>query len=139
MVIAKQAGQAAKTIVAENIQNIWARMPGPMRRTAIWAGNSDVETALDAGAFTGLYMPSGSDGDTAPRIKGRPLYIVEGCPGLGQVGDLVLFNPMSYMFMTNPIRYAMSVHAHWLQDEVVFKWVYRIDGRPKYSSRGDSE
>ena len=79
-------------------------------------------------------MPSGSEGDTTPRLKGRPFYITEGNPALGQVGDLVLFNPMSYMFMTNPVRYAFSAHAHWLQDEVVFKFVWRIDGKPKYSS-----
>jgi HK97 family phage major capsid protein len=134
VIIPRQQSQASKSIVAENIQNMWARMLGPMRRTAIWCGNSDVETALDTGAFTGLYMPSGSDGDTQPRIKGRPFYITEGNPVIGQVGDVVLFNPKSYMFITNPVRYAMSVHAHWLQDEIVFKFVWRIDGKPKYSS-----
>jgi HK97 family phage major capsid protein len=132
----KQVGQASATLVEENIRDMWARMPGPMRRTCVWAGNADVESALDAGAFafSNLYMPAGSDGDASPRIKGRPLLITEGNPVLGQVGDIVLFNPMSYMWMTNPVRSAMSVHAHFLQDEVVFKWVWRIDGKPKYSS-----
>jgi HK97 family phage major capsid protein len=138
VIIPKQQAQASKTIVQENLQNAWARMPGPMRRTAIWAGNSDVETQLNQGAFNGafsnIYAPAGSDGDTMPRIFGRPLHIVEGCPGLGAVGDLCLFNPMSYMFMTNPVRYAISVHAHFLNDEIVYKFVWRIDGKPKYSS-----
>jgi hypothetical protein len=31
-------------------------------------------------------------------------------------------------------RNAMSALAHWLTDEVVFRFVYRLDGKPKYSS-----
>ena len=136
--VAKQAGQATQTIVKENIDAMWSVMPGVLRRRAIWACNPDVELQLNrmtiGGEQSNLYAPAGSAGDTTPRLKGRPLFVTEANPVLGQFGDIVLFDPQSYLMLANPMKFALSMDARWNNNECVFRITYRVDGKPKWSA-----
>jgi HK97 family phage major capsid protein len=140
--VAKEAGQAADTVVAENISKMWARMWAPSRRTAVWLINQDVEPQLDllsvpSGAFgMPVYMPPGGLSE-APygRLKGRPVMVIEHCETLGDAGDIVLSDFSQYLLADkNGIETATSIHVQFLTDETTFRFVYRVDGEPVWNA-----
>jgi HK97 family phage major capsid protein len=140
--VAKEAGQAADTVVAENISKMWARMWAPSRKTAVWLINQDVEPQLDllsvpSGAFgMPVYMPPGGLSE-APygRLKGRPVMVLEHCETLGDAGDIVLADFGQYLLADkNGIQTATSIHVAFLTDETAFRFVYRVDGEPVWNS-----
>jgi HK97 family phage major capsid protein/HK97 family phage prohead protease len=134
--VPKLVGQASATIVAENVNTMWSAMPAPCRKRAVWIASEDVAAQLDqsAGGFSGIYMPAGSDGISEPRLKGRPLLEVEQASPLGQVGDLVLADLSQYQIVRGPLVSAVSMHARFVNDEVVFRFVVRMDGQPFWTS-----
>ena len=135
--VAKQSGQSAATIVGENVANMWSRFPVPCRRRGMWFCNEDAEAQLEtlAGASgLALYMPAGTGGNPYPLLKGRPLIALEQCPALGAVGDIVLADLSQYVLIDNGVKSALSVHARFDTDEVVFRFVWRVDGKSAYST-----
>lgn len=140
--VAKEAGQAADTVAAENISKMWARMWAKSRANAVWFINQDVEPQLDAmGVTVGLggipvYMPPGGLAD-APygRLKGRPVIIVEYASTLGDVGDILLADLSQYLLIDKGgVQAATSIHVQFVTDETAFRFVYRVDGQPAWNS-----
>ena len=140
--IAKEAGQAGLTVVAENISKMWARCWARSRANAAWFINQDVEPQLDAmGLTVGLggvpvYMPPGGIAD-APygRLKGRPVITIENCPTVGTVGDIVLADLSQYFLAEKAgIQMASSIHVQFLTDESAFRFTYRCDGVPAWNA-----
>lgn len=151
--VAKESGQAAASIVAANISKMYARMPADLRQTAVWIHNQDIEPALDSmyyatGSNSGqlVYLPPG--GLTTPvlgTLKGRPLIPIEQCPTLGTEGDLALVDPGSIYGIAKAypttldgtsarMKYAVSMHAYFLTDEVAMKYVARVDAQPAWAT-----
>lgn len=140
--VAKEAGQAAATLVAANVNNMWARLHANARKNAVWFINQDVEPQLHALNITvgtgGLpaYLPPGGLSD-APyaTLKGRPVIPVEWCATLGTVGDVVLGDPKAYvMGVRGGIDTAMSMHLRFDYAETAFRWMYACDGQPWLAS-----
>jgi HK97 family phage major capsid protein len=85
--VSKETGQAAATLVKENIDKMWSRMWGRSRANAVWLINQDVEpqlAGLNQGVGVGgvpVYLPPGGLAD-APfaRLKGRPLFRLSTAP-----------------------------------------------------------
>lgn len=140
--VAKETGQTAATVVKENIDKMWSRMWARARAGAVWLINQDVEPQLDdlsMGVGTGglpVYMPPGGLNDTPySRLKGRPVLPVEQCATLGTVGDIILVNLDEYILIEKGgIEPAESIHVRFIYNERTFRWVYRINGRPKWHS-----
>src|SRR5262249_4576677 len=83
---AKVTGQAPKTILAENINAMWKRLPAPSRKRAVWLINEEAEEQLDqvsiaigTAAIPAPFYQQGPH-DELPRLKGRPLVTLEQCP-----------------------------------------------------------
>jgi len=140
--VAKEAGQAAATVVAENITKMWSRCWARSRPNAVWFINQDVEPQLDLmGLTVGLggvpvYLPPGGFAD-APygRLKGRPVVVVENCSTLGTAGDIVLADLSQYFLADKGgIEAASSIHVAFLTDESAFRFIYRVDGQPAWSA-----
>lgn len=139
--VAAEVGQAATTIVAENISNMYARrwLGG---RDYIWLHNQDIEPELDNLAYpvgTGgalVYMPPGGLADAAyGRLKGRSAVPSEYPATLGTTGDLILADMSQYqMIDKGGIESASSIHVRFVYDETVFRFVYRVDGQPKWDA-----
>ena len=139
--IAAEVGQAADTVVLENINKMWARMHSRARAGAIWFCNQDVESQLESLSATAgtagfpVYLPQGSGGPTiqeasVPRLKGRPVQFVEYCQTLGTVGDIVLMNPTFYATgIQGQIRDDMSMHLRFDYAETAFRFMFAVDGR----------
>lgn len=138
--VAKEAGQAADTIVSENIVNMWSRMWAPSRKNAVWFINQDCEPQLHsmyvAVGATGVpvYLPAGGL-SAAPyaTLYGRPVIPVEYCQTVGDLGD-ILFADLSQYWMIDKggMQQAESIHVRFIYDETCFRFVYRADGQPSW-------
>lgn len=140
--VAKESGQAADTILAENIFKMWSRMAAPFRKDAVWHINQDLEPQLFSmylAVGTGgvpVYLPAnGLSGSPYGTLMGRPVVPVEYAATLGDKGDIMLANWKAYkMIDKGGMQSASSIHVNFTTDETAFRFVYRCDGQPKWAS-----
>lgn len=139
--VSKETGQAADTILYENTVKMFARFWGS-DANAIWLANRDIYPQLavmNLAVGTGgapVWIPAnGAAGAPMSTLHGYPLIYIEQCPTLGDVGDLVLCDwSQYYLAGKGGVQAAMSVHVEFVADEVVFRWVHRIDGQPAWNA-----
>ncbi len=83
-----------------------------------------------------IYMPPGGiSGTQYGTIFGRRVVETEYNPGLGSLGDILLFSPSQYTVITKGgVQSASSIHVQFMTDETVFRFVYRVDGQPNWAS-----
>ena len=140
--VAKETGQAAKTIVANNIIKMWSRMWAPSRLNAVWYINQDIEPQLAT-----LSLPVGTGGvsvylpanglSTSPysTLYGRPVIPIEQCATLGTVGDIILADMSQYLMIDKGgLKAESSMHVRFLYDEMAYRWTYRCNGAPWWNS-----
>ena len=137
--VAKEGGQAAKTVLAENIEAMYARMWAPSVGAGIWYINQDVwpqlfqlSHAVGTGGVP-MFVPSNNLA-AAPfgALLGRPIEPIEQCDTLGTKGDIIFADLGQYKLAEKGgIEAASSIHVQFLTDETVFRFILRIDGQPK--------
>lgn len=140
--ISKETGQAADTIEFENISKMWAAMWAPSRQNAVWLINQEIEPQLDLMAIpvgtSGMpaYMPPGGvSGQPYGTLKGRPVIAIEQAAALGDLGDIMLVDPGQYRLVDKGgVQSASSMHVNFTTDEMVFRFIYRVDGQPLWHS-----
>ena len=135
--VPKTNGQAPGTIVAENISAMWSRLPAPCRRRAVWIVNEDAEAQLEAigtASTAGMYFPAGTGGNQFALIKGRPVVVAEQCPQLGTPGDIILADLSQYAIITGGMKTALSLDLRFDSDQGVFRFVWRGNGIPTWST-----
>jgi hypothetical protein len=86
---------------------------------------------LAIGGVPPVYLPAGV-GD--PLLKGRPVITTEQSPAVGTLGDIVLADLGSYVFVDGPLTQAISADVAFTTDQTVFRFVWRVDGQPIYAS-----
>ena len=140
--VAKQTGQAADTIVTENIDNMWAQLWAPSRGNAVWLINQECLpqlVALERSSGTSstlVYTPPGGVSQ-APygTIYGRPVLEIEQMKTLGDAGDIMLCDFSHYVYATKGgLKASQSIHLRFDYDETVLKFVLRNDGAPWWSN-----
>jgi HK97 family phage major capsid protein len=137
-----EAGQAADTIVSQNIMNMWSRLWAPSRRDAVWLISQDIEPQLyqlNLGVGTGgvaLYQPPGGLSQSPySTILGRPVVPSEYSQTIGDEGDLMLLSFREYQAIEKGgTQSASSIHVRFVYDETVFRFVYRVDGISKWNA-----
>lgn len=137
--VAKEPGQGAATIQAENIVKMYARRFASQTSNYAWYYNQDIEPQLftmSVQAGTSgfpVYMPPGGLSN-APygRIMGLPAYAIEQCATLGTQGDIILANFRDGYLMAEKgsLKQDMSIHVRFMYDESVLRFVLRMDGQP---------
>jgi HK97 family phage major capsid protein len=142
--IPKETGQTADTLLTENIVKAWARLRPGSHSRAIWAANPTTFPMLatlsisigTGGSVVSLLQPSsGIAGAPATSILGRPLYLSEHLPALGNAGDIVLCDPLLYVLGDRKqITVDASPHHRFQYDETSFRVQARFDGQPALSS-----
>lgn len=137
VVVNKESGQTANTIVWENIAGMFARMlPSSMGR-AVWVVTIDAFKELATMALSvgtggsAIWLNNGAQGPPMT-ILGRPVIFSEKTPGvLGAQGDISF---VDFGFYLVGDRQAMSAsaseHYRFGNDEVAYKIIERVDGRP---------
>lgn len=148
IVVAPESGQAADTVLAQNIVNMWSRMTPAARRNAVWLVNPDIEPQLIFMVFPGsssqpvpLYMPPGGlSGAPYGTILGRPVIPTEAAKALGDKGDIVLADMSSYLtaVKTGGIRQDVSIHVYFDYDITAFRFVLRVGGQPWWNAAIES-
>ena len=140
--VAKETGQAADTILRENIEAMWTQLWAPSRGSAVWLINQECLPALNSMTLdvgTGgvpMYSPPGGLTQLPyGTIKGRPVLEVEQCKTLGDAGDIMLCDFSQYVYATKGgIKAAQSVHLRFDYDETALKFTLRNDGAPWWST-----
>ena len=136
--IAKEAGQAAATIVTENVRKMWSRAWARSRANMAWFINQDCEPELEnmiqkvGDGGVAVYLPPGGLAD-APlgRLRARPVIPTEYNPTLGTVGDILLLDLSQYLVIEKGgIRQATSMHVRFTTDEMAFRATLRVNGQP---------
>jgi len=131
------ARYATNAISAQDIPNMWARRYIGTN-DYIWLANASVMPQIYQLAIGNIpvYQPAGGYSQ-APfgTIFGRPVLETEYSPYLGAQGDLMLFSPSQYAFITKGgVQAASSIHIKFDYDETAFRFVYRCDGQPIWAS-----
>lgn len=138
----KVAGQAADTVVAENIFRMFTHMPARSKRRANWYINGDLwdqvfslAQVIGTGG-TPLFIPTGALGD-APggTILGRPVIEIEQASAPGDVGDISFVDMAEYLRISkNGIQQATSIHVEFLTGQEAFRWTLRTNGHPGWKN-----
>lgn len=143
--IAAESGQAADTLMFQNLNNMWYRMPGTSRRRAVWLMNSDAEAQLPymkfidqgSGNAVPVYLPPGGlSGSPYSTLFGRPIITSEAMPALGDSGDVILADMSQYLSLVKAggIRQDVSIHLFFDYDITAFRFVMRVGGQPWWNS-----
>lgn len=134
--VAKEASQAAATIVWENIVKMYARMFPSSLATAVWVASIDTFPEL---ATMALSVGTGgsaiwlNNGVTGPpmTILGRPVIFTEKTPVLGNAGDINFVDLSYYLIGDRQVMQAESSgHYRFKDDVTAFRFIQRVDGRP---------
>lgn len=136
--VAKETGQAADTVILENVDAMLVRLiPSSVPRSS-WFINQEVWPQLFRLAHvigTGgvpAYIPPGQ-GSQSPfgDLRGRPVTVIEQASALGDLGDITLADWSQYILLRKGgIQQASSIHVYFDTDETVFRWILRVNGRP---------
>jgi len=133
----KEDGQAATTIVPDNMIKMYSRFSGNLS-TSAWFINRDVipqlYTMAQAVGTSGplVFMPANQmTGKPFNTLLGLPIIEVEQCATIGTVGDIILADLSQYALIDKGgINAASSMHVQFLTEEMTFRWTYRVNGKP---------
>jgi len=136
--VAAEGGQAATTIIAENVEKMYARMWAKSLGSAEWYINQDCWPQLFqlhhvvGTSGVPMFMLPGSGMVDAPfgRLLGRPVNPIEQCQTLGTKGDIYFADLNEFLLIDKGgIDSASSIHVQFIYDETVFRFVYRVNGQ----------
>lgn len=141
---AKETGQAAATIVWENISKMWSRLHPSCHAKAVWVANNECFPQLASMSMpvgTGgvpVWLPAnGASASPFGTLMGRPLILSEKMQALGTQGDIGLADFSQYLVAEKAgggLKAATSIHLRFDYDETAFRWVLRYDGQPWWLS-----
>lgn len=130
------------TFIAKNLAKMWGRMHARSQQNAVWLINQEIYNKLltatlgGTSAVSGIFIAPGRFNETPfATIFGRPCIPVEYAAAEGTPGDIMLVDLETYLFIDKGApQQAASMHVRFLNDETVFRFVYRADGSPTWNS-----
>lgn len=139
--VAAEAGQAAATIMYENVLKMRSQQWARSRANSIWAINQDTEPQLHTMSLAvgvggvPVYMPAGGASDMPyDKLFTRPVIPIEQAATLGTTGDITLLDLSQYLMIDKGgVQTASSIHVRFVNDEQAFRFVYRCDGQPMWN------
>lgn len=136
LAVTKETGQAASTIVWENIVKMYARMLPSSLNRAVWLASPDTFPELATMALSvgtggsAVWLNNGVEGPPVS-ILGRPVIFTEKTAALSSQGDIAFVDFAQYLIGD---RQAMSsessAHYKFANDVTAFRVIERVDGRP---------
>ena len=141
--VAKETGQAASTVVAENIEKMFARMWSKSVPRATWYMNQAVWPQIFqlhhvvGTAGVPMFIPPGAL-TQAPLglLLGRPIEVIEQADALGTVGDIIFADLSEYgVIDKGGVEAATSIHVKFVEDETAFRFILRVDGQPMWVNK----
>ncbi|WP_454629546.1 phage major capsid protein [Bradyrhizobium cenepequi] len=134
--VEKESGQAAGTIMYQNLVRMIERLWGPSHNSAMWLMSNEVlGIVLDLAADSDKNLIT-IDGDGTRRLLTYPIEVCEYTPALSSAGDILLGDFSQYIVAQkdeNP-DFLSSIHLKFSTDENAFKLRYRVDGAPGWKT-----
>lgn len=131
--VEKEKDQTA-IVTVDNLIKMWNRLWSKSRANAVWYINQEIEPYLYTLKLGDkpVYIPAGGISEKPyGTIFGRPVVPLEQCSAAGEVGDIILADIGQYLLIDKGgIKAASSIHVRFLYDENVFRFIYRVDGKP---------
>lgn len=131
--VAKEAGQT-DIITVENLIKMWNRLWSRSRANAVWYINQELEPYLYTLKIGDkpVYIPAGGLSEKPyGTLFGRSVVPLEQCSAAGDLGDIILADVGQYLLVDKGgVKAASSIHVRFLYDESVFRFIYRVDGKP---------
>lgn len=119
--ISKEAGQAADTIVRQNVLKMMSRCWG--YGNAFWYANHGTIPVLAELTMPGNQTPMYQTLNGIATLLGRPIYFGERAAALGDLGDIICVNPSEFLEDAGAgIEQASSIHVRFLEHEQTFKF-----------------
>jgi HK97 family phage major capsid protein len=137
---AKEGGpQTADTVVAANVQKMYAHMPSRLLGGAEWLIGNEVWPQLFGmnQANMPVFMP-GVNLASAPfgMLLGRPITPIEQASAIGDLGDITFANLGEYIVIEKDgLQTAESMHVRFLFGENTLRFTYRINGVPAWKAK----
>lgn len=141
--IPKEAGQAADTVVWQNLVRMWSRLTAASRKRATWFVSSSLLPSLmavkvpDTDAPALLSGGSNDAGAGAPvmQIFGRPVVTTDIASAGGDRGDIVLADFSQYaLLMKRSARLESDAGPGFSRDVMAFRMILRVGGQPLWTS-----
>lgn len=133
--VAKETGQAAATIVKENLDKMYSRMLPSSLANSVWIAHNDTFPQLASlsqavGTGGGPVWVSNMAGGPPNSIYGRPIIFTEKASTLGTAGD-IMFVDLSYYLIGDrqALTTSASPHVRFVNQETVIMFSERVDGR----------
>lgn len=134
--VAKETGQAADTIVWENIVKMYSRMLPQALQRAVWVAHIDTFPELATMALSvgtggsAVWLNNGVEGPPMS-ILGRPVIFTEKAETLGDAGDINFIDFGYYLIGDRQaIQAETSPHYKFQNDQTAIRFIERVDGRP---------
>jgi HK97 family phage major capsid protein len=141
--VAKESGQAADTVVAANVANMYARQLRATR--SVWLIQPQVMPQIMVMTIGNqpIWTPptAGFQGAPMGMLLGRPIYSTEVCKALGDVGDIGFIDWKSVRSITKSggIETATSMHLYFDQGMNAFRFTFRVDAKPAQAAAVSSK
>lgn len=138
--VPKEAGQAANTLVAENVAKMYARMLPASIQRAFWMMNPDVLPQLMTMTLGDqpIWTPPASGFANAPGgfLFGRPVRLSQHNETLGTKGDIEFIDPKGYLSprKNSGINFSESMHLFFDYGVNAYRWTFRMGGQPHLSA-----
>jgi HK97 family phage major capsid protein len=134
--VSKESGQAADTVVLENIVKMYSRMLPSSLNRGVWIANNDVFPQLATMALSvgtggsAVWLTNAADG--APmKILGRPVIFTEKANTVGDLGDLNFVDLSYYLIGDRQMVQAdTSSEYKFANDKTALRIIERVDGQP---------
>lgn len=131
------ASQAASVsyLTTANVLNMEAALYGNRQR-AVWLINQDVKASIytisDGNGRYLYFAPGSAPNMPQAQLLGINVMPLINCKTKGTVGDIILFDPMSYWvgYKSTGPQMAISIHLYFNTDQTAYRWTFRLDGRP---------
>lgn len=141
--VAKEAGQAASTIVWENVTKMFSQLIPSLMGKAVWYVHPScipqiMQMAVVIGTGGGAVMVE-TGGGVRPipkQMMGIPVVYTEHCSYLGTLGDIILAVPTAYIVgIRKGLAVDLSTHLLFDKNETAFRGELRIDGQPQINEK----
>lgn len=146
IVVAKESGQAADTIVWENIKKMFQRLHPASRKRAVWVVNNNatvqllslvqfIKNVAATENVGGTWIPVMREQDGRFFILGIEVIFTEKVPVLGDQGDIVLADFSQYFVgLRGTMTLSASQHVLFQSDETAFRGILRADGQGRWNA-----
>lgn len=135
--VAKENGQAADTVLWNNISKMFNRRLVLPNSQFAWLVHPDVREQFDFMNFpvgaggVPVYLQETKAGELAS-LKGIPIVETDLCSAVGDEGDIALVDLANYIVARKGgIKSATSIHVLFTTGEQAFRFTFRMNGAPK--------